>query len=374
MKRTPVGSCSERRLLASGLTLRVWLLVLLACRFLVAADLKPDEQIVLYPTMGWRTNGGWAAEIHGCVYELKGRGILAPLLQRVLGISEEELSLAEKTLFRERARLFMVDHEARRTVPVRLRGGLAPRVCVPEPTDGSGHFTGRLLIGDDDLPARSSTHRSVIYQTVLASNSTPLASAEIQLIDNTGLSVISDIDDTIKISAVRDRRELVRNTFCRPFKAVPGMAAMYQAWVRDSEAQIHYVSASPWQLYPALADFIRREGFPAGSFHLKHIRAKDGTFVDLFTSPTAYKPGVIEPLLERFPRRRFVLVGDSGERDPEIYGALARKFPTQIARICIRDVTDEARASLRYQQAFAGLPPQLWRVFKEPAEVADAVQ
>jgi phosphatidate phosphatase APP1 len=95
--------------------------------------------------------------------------------------------------------------------------------------------------------------------------------------------------------------------------------------------------------------------------------------LDLSASPERYKPGVIEPLLRRFPKRQFVLVGDSGEKDPEIYGALARKFPAQIRRVLIRDVTGESAGSPRYEKAFARLPREVWRVFKRPREIQDAL-
>jgi phosphatidate phosphatase APP1 len=68
-----------------------------------------------------------------------------------------------------------------------------------------------------------------------------------------------------------------------------------------------------------------------------------------------------------FPKRRFILVGDSGEKDPEIYGALARSQPGRIVGIFIRDVTGDAAA--RYEAAFRGVPRETWAVFKDPAEV-----
>jgi hypothetical protein len=82
---------------------------------------------------------------------------------------------------------------------------------------------------------------------------------------------------------------------------------------------------------------------------------------------------VIEPLVTRFPRRRFVLVGDSGERDPEIYGTLARRYPGQIARVLIRDVTGEPASAPRYQEAFRGLAAGVGQVFGDPSEIAGAV-
>jgi phosphatidate phosphatase APP1 len=66
-----------------------------------------------------------------------------------------------------------------------------------------------------------------------------------------GLSVFSDIDDTIRVSHVQDRAALLRGTFLEPFRPVRGMAALYRAW-SDDGAQFHYLSATPWQLYVAL--------------------------------------------------------------------------------------------------------------------------
>jgi phosphatidate phosphatase APP1 len=209
----------------------------------------------------------------------------------------------------------------------------------------------------------------VTFELIRSSALVRPASGEVHLLDPRGVSVISDIDDTIKISQVRNRSELARNTFCRPFKAVPGMSGLYQSWRTNAGAQFHYVSASPWQLYEPLSEFIRSNAFPAGTFHMKHFRVKDETFWDLFQSPERYKPDVIAPILERFPERRFLLVGDSGEKDPEVYGALARRHRKQIVRICIRDVTGEPEVP-RYRNAFKGLPRDLWTVFKDPAELA----
>ena len=81
---------------------------------------------------------------------------------------------------------------------------------------------------------------------------------------------------------------------------------------------------------------------------------------------TAYSTPIarlIDPLVD------FILVGDSGERDPEIYGAIARKHPKQIQRIFIRSVTDDAPDGDRYKSAFAEVPPERWQVFKKPEDI-----
>src|SRR5690606_35970024 len=124
-----------------------------------------------------------------------------------------------------------------------------------------------------------------------------------------------------------------------------------------------YVSSSPRQLYPVLDDFLHEQQFPEGTLRLRDIRVSD----ELFGTKTSenHKLSAIENLLLAFPGRRYVLVGDSGEADPEIYGEIARRFPQQVVAIYIRDVTSDiddatgrsldvrlAHEDNRYQHAF----------------------
>ncbi|HKF67791.1 MAG TPA: App1 family protein, partial [Vicinamibacterales bacterium] len=171
-------------------------------------------------------------------------------------------------------------------------------------------------------------------------------------------------DDTIRISHVRDRAALLRGTFVEPFRAVEGMADVYRAWSMGG-AQFHYLSATPWQLYVPIATFADTHGFPKGTFDLRDFRWRDRSFFNVFTSPDRYKMRTIEPLLRQLPRRRFVLAGDSGQNDPEVFGELARRYPRQVRRIFIRDVGRSTAA--RYTVAFAGLDRKVWRVFTDPA-------
>jgi phosphatidate phosphatase APP1 len=78
---------------------------------------------------------------------------------------------------------------------------------------------------------------------------------------------------------------------------------------------------------------------------------------------------VIEPLMETYPQRRFILVGDSGERDPEVYAKIAEERPEQVLRIYIRDVTGQAADTPRYQATFGKLPEEKWQIFDEPSAI-----
>ena len=148
------------------------------------------------------------------------------------------------------------------------------------------------------------------------------AASHVHFVPNRGLSVISDIDDTLKETHVHERRAMLMNTFLRDFVPVPGMKELYCRW-HQAGAMFHYVSSSPWQLYEPLAKYFRREDLPTGSFHLRAFRLRDHMLRRIFLGRRPVKGLVIRNLMLRFPARRFALLGDSGEYDPEIYGALA---------------------------------------------------
>ncbi len=339
-------------------------LLLLSAR-LSAAELKRDESVIIFPAVASRTaeSNQWTADLHVWVGELEPRGLSLAALRKALGLATD-LNAEETAVFNERARWFLADNERRKEVSLRV----GKQTVTIGPTEANGHarlnlrFAGPAVANGRE-PAPGDDRLGL---TVASGNPNRVLSGELFLIKPTGLSVISDIDDTIKITEVRDREAMLRNTFLRPFRPAPGMAALYERWRTNNHAQFHYVSASPWQLYPALAEFRRTNGFPAGTFHLKTLRVKDESFLDLFQSPVEYKLGVIEPLLAKFPQRRFILVGDSGEADPEVYGEVARRHPQQIERILIRDVTGEDENAERHRVAFRDVVREKWRIFKEP--------
>jgi len=80
-----------------------------------------------------------------------------------------------------------------------------------------------------------------------------------------------------------------------------------------------------------------------------------------------YKFATISPIISQSKGARYILIGDSGEADPENYGMLARKFPNEIDRIFIRSVTMDSEE--RYQAAFRNIPRSKWKVFVLPEEI-----
>ena len=334
-----------------------------------ASPLKSDEQIVFFPTAAAYNSSTqtWQLPIHGWIFEPKWGGSVRQAWQQLFGkeifINNDEDD-AESSLLKQRLRWFFVDNERGKTIAIQLG---AYHFTLPH-SAANGHFSGEFT-----LPAAAEkTVSSLSFQVLTPPGDQRVFTGEAYLIPPSGLSVISDIDDTIKHSEVLDKSELLRNTFSRPFQAVSGMAALYQQWSAKGAA-FHYVSASPWQLYPALAAFFAQENFPGGSFHLRLFRIHDDSFEAFLHSSRPHKLESIRALLARYPQRRFVLVGDSGEQDPEIYGDIARAYPQQIQAIFIRELRGDTDNAPRYQQSFQDLAPFLWQVFQQPEELPTVI-
>ena len=339
--------------------IRMTLLALLtcACGQPDASPLSPDEQVMFLPTASRVLADGRAeVAIDAWVYENEQRMGLSRAFARHLGLDLDAMPSAERELFLQRTQLFRVDSETRKDVRIRFADGT--EYALPR-TGRGGRSRARITT---TIPSGADPVR-LAYDAVMPADDARRFSGAALLVPAQGLSVISDIDDTIRQSQVRDRRALLLGTFARAFVAVPGMAERYRAIAAQSDStRFHYVSSGPIQLYPPIADFLRDGGFPAGSVHLRETTSFRAALGGLPDSRT-HKLAVIRGLLADFPQRRFVLVGDSGEHDPEIYAQIARDHPARIAAIAIRDVSGESRAAPRYADTFAGVAPERWEIF-----------
>jgi phosphatidate phosphatase APP1 len=155
--------------------------------------------------------------------------------------------------------------------------------------------------------------------------------------------VISDIDDTIVWTHVGNRRRMLwtlarSNAATR--KPLAGVAALYRALhdgvAGDEGNPIFYVSSGPWNLYPPLIDFLRINGVPRGPLFMKDWGRHT---LSEWRDHGTHKLASIREIMSAFAHLPFILVGDSGEQDPEIYREVVREFPGRIASIYIRSVS-----------------------------------
>ncbi|GAP88924.1 putative actin patch protein [Rosellinia necatrix] len=221
-------------------------------------------------------------------------------------------------------------------------------------TDDSGHFVIRAAL--DFIP----THVRVLANEDISYTET------VQLIEPRGISLISDIDDTIKRSNIAlGAKEIFRNTFVRELKdlTIDGVTDWYTS-IHNMGVRIHYCSNSPWQLYPVLATYFKLASLPPGSLHLKRYT---GMLQGIFEPVAERKKGTLEKIMSDFPERKFLLVGDSGEADLEVYTELAIANPGRIKGIFIRDVTTperpgyfDAAYDFRGGYSASGAAPNRW--------------
>lgn len=149
--------------------------------------------------------------------------------------------------------------------------------------------------------------------------------------------VVSDFDDTVAVSEVTSKRRLLKNTFLKDAEtqpAVPGMAPLYRC-LAASGAPFAYVSGSPIQFAPRIGRFLEVNGYPPAGLYLRNLGPK---------SLSGYKEPVLRKLAARFPQP-LVLIGDSGEKDPEIYAALAKELPGRVKRIYVRRAGPKGKPS-----------------------------
>lgn len=156
------------------------------------------------------------------------------------------------------------------------------------------------------------------------------------------LVLVSDVDDTVVLSEVNHKRRLLQRSLMHNSlqrEGFAGTAAFYRQLLQLNAvpelSTVIYLSASPQQLGPPLRAFLQRQQFPDGLLLLKTIARRDG---DPWLDQQRYKLRILEGLLRDFASPQFILIGDDGEHDPEIYRSLQQRFPERIAAVLIRRV------------------------------------
>lgn len=213
------------------------------------------------------------------------------------------------------------------------RGGYFSFEIVPAaPLSGGWH--------EVELELPDSATRDGQTVRAVAQASVPAATAR--------FGIISDIDDTVLWTNVTNKLNMAlmlarSNAHTRkPFK---GVAAFYRALSAGASGQdenpMFYVSSSPWHLFGPLVDFLRLQGIPLGPLMLRELSPSQ---MLKLTSHGSHKLDKIEQILGYYPDMQFVLIGDSGEQDPEIYTEVVRRHPKAVRMIYIRNVNpDPAR-------------------------------
>lgn len=214
-------------------------------------------------------------------------------------------------------------------------------------TDSAGFFDFEIAL-DTPLPADQVWHE--VHISLPAYHGQAGAATTLMIMIPPGdaqFGVISDLDDTVLRSDVVNKLKLAYNTFFYnahtrlPFAGVAEFYRALQQGTNDHFNPIFYVSNSPWNLYDLIADFLAVRGIPLGPIFLIHLGLSPTHLTR--PDPIRYKLAYIERVFDTHPDLSFLLIGDSGEHDPEIYLQVIQKYAERIRAIYIRDVTGASR-------------------------------
>ena len=163
--------------------------------------------------------------------------------------------------------------------------------------------------------------------------------------------VISDIDDTVMVTGVAEKAKMLWRLFIQGPEsrtAFPGVAPLYRGFHRGTSEEdegnpMLYVSRAPWSIYEVLEAFFRLKKIPEGP--ILFLREWGLTLQSpLPRRAVDHKRDLITDMLARYDELPFILIGDSGQHDPEAYAEIVHEYPGRVEAVYIRDVDrDEAR-------------------------------
>jgi len=178
-------------------------------------------------------------------------------------------------------------------------------------------------------------------EVLLSAEAAPPVTGQVRVVDPAvGLGVISDIDDTVLVTALPRPLLAFWNTFVRhetSRRPVRGMATLYAEIRRaDPDAPFFYLSTGAWNVAPVLEQFLDRHSFPPGPLLLTDWGPTTDAW---FRSGQEHKRRELRRLLDELPQVRWLLVGDDGQHDPELYAEAAEAAPAQLRGVAIRQLS-----------------------------------
>ncbi|KAM0131876.1 hypothetical protein ACHAP3_006618 [Botrytis cinerea] len=337
-----------------------------------------DDTVWLLDNTAYRNQatGKWEAEFVAAVWETESARhvpeIIGDIVSRIGGDGDR----GEDEIVEERLRPFLMDVRAGRVVHIASSSHqqVANLKLGPCGRNGISSDIRGLLDGKDG--------EIVNWEAKVPLETEGILQMKTVYAEPEGWGVISDIDDSIKITQTSSPIDILRSTFLSKPKPVDGMPELYkhiQSIITPKHASVapwFYLSASPYTLYSFLSEF-RREYYPQGTMILRdaNFLSLSGLLETLTEGTQEYKVNEMEKIHKWLPKRKMICVGDSTQSDPEAYGEICRKNPGWVKLVLIRKVTDIASIGIvqknepeRFEKAFAGVPKDVWRVFEGPEE------
>ncbi len=180
------------------------------------------------------------------------------------------------------------------------------------------------------------------HTITIRTDETESVDAPIFIVDpSVSVGIISDVDDTVMVTALPRPFLAAWNTFVLDEHArrpVPGMAVLYERLTRAHAGMpVFYLSTGAWNVAPTLTRFLSRNLYPSGPLLLTDWGPTHDRW---FRSGRNHKVDTLKRLSREFPEMRWLLVGDDGQHDEEIYGQFAADHPQAVEGVAIRQLSN----------------------------------
>ena len=237
-------------------------------------------------------------------------------------------------------------------------GGINQTIQLPYPTTPEGDFDVFLPIEQANLISGAGNQppqRLNVY-----AQGTDTGNATSYLVSEQGLTVVSDIDDILRITKIYDPKEGLLNSFARPFVQWENMPSIYANWSRSiPTAHFHYLTTTPEQITRNYMDFIYKT-YPGGSFDTRPLNFSD------LSATLSIRKFLLDKVFQTFPQRKFILVADTSNPDVmRDYPQMAKDYPNQVQCIFLRNTsaTDPSDHFPYNTEGFQDLNQQMYMFF-----------
>nr|POE65354.1 phosphatidate phosphatase app1 [Quercus suber] len=316
----------------------------------------PTNALNIGPYANW-TDQGWNVRFHGNIYKQPNTSeeILNTLADDlfIYGTSLSDLPESQQAQARNlTAEIFVLQQGDVNVSPILLTpassqggsglsgggggsmntNGGTQSITLPYPTTPEGDFDVFMTIESEGLADGNTT--SEIQRLNAFVTNTTLGNATAYLVPPTGFTVISDIDDILRVTKIYEPEEGLLNSFARPFTAWEDMTSIYANWSQTlPDLHFHYLTTTPEQVTRNYMQFIF-SNYPGGSFDTRPLNFSD------VSATLSVRKFLLEKIFETFPQRKFILVADTSNSDVmKDYPEMATEFPGQVQCIFLRNTT-----------------------------------
>jgi len=240
-------------------------------------------------------------------------------------------------------------------------------ITLPNPTTPEGDFDVFVPVSNTSLALTSGAGDVPPQRLNVYATGATTGNATSYLVSDQGFTIISDIDDILRVTKIYEPKQGLLNTFARPFTSWMNMPDIYANWSNSiPNMHFHYLTTTPEQITANYMQFIYAN-YPGGSFDTRPLNFSD------VSATLSIRKFLLVKIFQTFPQRKFILVADTSNSDVmRDYPQMATEFPGQVQCIFLRNTssTDPGDKFPYNTEGFKDLNQQSYMFFKVPDDLS----